>query len=126
MKHPFTLRPFPLPSPQIMLFRPYDREDALQSGLAAVTLRAAFDREFRSALLDDPRRAVREALGIELPPTLRLRFVEKPGDVDLLVVLPDVVEEAPLSQAELERTAGGGRTLRGFPESRGCPVPAAT
>lgn len=84
-----------------------DREHPLQSGLAAVTMRAAFDRAFRSALLDDPRGAVREAFGIELPPTLRLRFVEKPGDVDLLVVLPDLVGEKPLSPAELERIAGG-------------------
>lgn len=109
-----------------MLLRPSDREDALQSGLAAVTMRAAFDRGFRSALLDDPRRAVRDALGIELPPTLRLRFVEKPGDVDLLVVLPDVVGEAPLSPAELERIAGGGRALRRVPESFVVAVPAAS
>ena len=108
-----------------MHFRSYDREDALQSGLAAVTLRAAFDRAFRSALLDDPRRAVREALGIELPPTLRLRFVEKPGDVDLLVVLPDVVGDEPLSAAELERTAGG-RALRELPEPHDRLAPAAT
>lgn len=94
-----------------------DREHPLQSGLAAVTLRAAFDRAFRSALLDDPRSAVREAFGMELPPTLRLRFVEKPGDVDLLVVLPDLVGEAPLSPAELERIAGGAEcALRGVPE----------
>jgi hypothetical protein len=109
-----------------MLFRPYDRDDALQSGLAAVTMRAAFDRGFRTALLDDPRRAVREAFGIELPPTLRLRFVEKPGDVDLLVVLPDVVGEAPLSPGELERIAGGGCALRGTPEPLAAAVPAAT
>jgi hypothetical protein len=52
--------------------------------------------------------------------------VEKPGDVDLLVVLPDVVGEAPLSPAELERIAGGGCALRGTPEPLAAAVPAAT
>ncbi|MEW5929407.1 MAG: hypothetical protein AB1941_18290 [Gemmatimonadota bacterium] len=98
-----------------------DREHPLQSGLAAVTMRAAFDRAFRSALLRDPRGAVREAFGIELPATLRLRFVEKPGDVDLLVVLPDLVGETPLSPAELERIAGGAEcAFPAVPE----PLPA--
>lgn len=84
-----------------------DRQDDLRPGLLVVTMRAAFDRGFRSALMENPHRAIRESFGIELPPTLRLRFVEKPGDVDLLVVLPDLVDDAPLSHRELDRVPGG-------------------
>ncbi|MBV9773400.1 MAG: hypothetical protein JO040_05595 [Gemmatimonadetes bacterium] len=93
--------PFPTP----------DRQDDLRPGLTAVTMRAAFDRRFRSALMEDPHRAIRDSFGIELPATLRLRFLEKPGDVDLLVVLPDLVDEAPLSHRELDRVPGGAGCL---------------
>lgn len=83
----------------------------LPSGLAAVTMRAACDREFRSSLLADPHHAIRESFGIVLPSTLRLRFVEKPGDVDMLVVLPDLLQDRPLSPEELERVPGGSACI---------------
>ena len=79
-----------------------------RSGLAQVTLRAALDPGFRRRLLDDPRAAVREALGIELPPRMRLAFVEKDPGVDLMVVLPDPVEDVgALSDEQLDAVLGG-------------------
>ncbi|HEV2149622.1 MAG TPA: hypothetical protein VGR37_19635 [Longimicrobiaceae bacterium] len=94
-----------------MPFRPSDGDLDPPSGLAAVTIRAACDREFRSSLLMDPHLAIRESFGIVLPPTLRLRFVEKPGDVDLLVVLPDLLDQGPLPLGELERVPGGAGSI---------------
>lgn len=83
-----------------------------RSGLAQVTMRAALDPEFRRRLLDDPRAAVREALGIELPPRLRLSFVEKDPSVDLMVVLPDPVEDVDaLSDEQLDAVLGGFRLV---------------
>jgi hypothetical protein len=74
------------------------------SGLNAATVRATLDRGFRARLLADPHAAVRE-LGVELPPTLRLKFIEKGDDVDLLVVLPDLLGELP--GEVLEAVSGG-------------------
>jgi hypothetical protein len=79
-----------------------------RSGLAVVVTRAALDRHFRRDLLADPHRAVRESFGMELPPGLRLKFIEKDSDVDLLVVLPDLVEGGePLDPDQLDVVLGG-------------------
>ena len=55
-------------------------------------IHAAFDRRFRRQLLSNPRRAIERTFGLVLPPTLRLKFIEKGAELDLLVVLPDSVE----------------------------------
>ncbi|HEX2095311.1 MAG TPA: hypothetical protein VHG28_23140 [Longimicrobiaceae bacterium] len=83
------------------------------SGLTLVTARAAVDRHFRRQLLQDPHHAIRTAFGIELPQGLRLKFVEKGQDIDMLVVLPDLVDDAePLSLDELDAVLGGtGRVV---------------
>ncbi|HEX2188178.1 MAG TPA: hypothetical protein VHG51_04735 [Longimicrobiaceae bacterium] len=90
-----------------MPFRSSDPHRGVSPGLSAVTMRAACDREFRSSLLADPHAAIRAAFGIVLPSTLRLRFVEKPAGLDMLVVLPDLLQDGPLSSGELERVPGG-------------------
>lgn len=86
---------------------------AERSGLAEVTLRAALDPEFRRRLLETPREAIRDTLGIELPPRLRVHFIEKGRDVDLLVVLPDPVEHPDaLTGEELDVVLGGAGETR--------------
>jgi hypothetical protein len=55
--------------------------------LGEVLARATSDAEFRRRLLDDPRAALAE-MGLKLPEGLRLGFVERPPDVDLLLPLP--------------------------------------
>ncbi len=83
-----------------------------RSGLAAVVTRAALDRHFRIKLLADPHRAVRESFGVDLPRGLRLKFVEKESGVDLMVVLPDLVESMDqLDCEELDAVLGGGPSL---------------
>ncbi|HSU14669.1 NHLP leader peptide family RiPP precursor [Longimicrobium sp.] len=74
-----------------------------------VAARAAHDADFRRALLHDPARALRETLGITLPAGYRVRFVERPRDVDALVVLPDP-ERDELTDEELDEAAGGDGT----------------
>lgn len=79
--------------------------------LDVVLARSATDREFRRQLLTDPRRAIREACGVDIPPAFRLRFIERGPEADALVVLPDFEtggdESGELSDAELESVAGG-------------------
>lgn len=79
--------------------------------------RSISDTIFRQRLLTEPHRAVRETLGIEIPSSFRIRFIEKPEGDDALVVLPKAAGRAPapppiaeddaLDDAALEEVAGG-------------------
>ena len=75
--------------------------------LEGVLHRAASDPEFRAGLLADPGAAIHAAFGVTLPREFTVRFIQKPADVDLLVVLPDAVGEDELSDDDLEQVAGG-------------------
>lgn len=86
----------------------HDSTPALRrSGLDLVMARAATDREFRRLLLVDPRRAIRNAFGVEPPLGLRLRFVEKDADVDLMLVLPDAIDDGEVTAEDLAAISGG-------------------
>lgn len=77
--------------------------------LQQITARAVTDPDFRRKLLADPDRAVREAFGTPLPAGQRIRFIEKPADVDVLVVLPDPQSAGDaLDDDDLDAVAGGG------------------
>lgn len=86
-----------------------------------VAARAADDEAFRQGLLADPEAALR-TLGIVLPPGYRVRFVEKPADVDALVVLPDRRRDE-LSEQELDAAAGGEGDWSTYPPP---PPPTGT
>ena len=76
--------------------------------LQQVTARAVTDPAFRTSLLIDPERAVRAAFGTPLPAGQRIRFVERPHDVDLLIVLPDAQKaDDELTDDDLDAAAGG-------------------
>ncbi|MGH7649614.1 MAG: NHLP leader peptide family RiPP precursor [Gemmatimonadaceae bacterium] len=83
--------------------------------LERILSRAATDPEFRRGLLTDPRAAIRDAFGITIPNTLRIKFIERGSDVDALVVLPDMKsEDHALSDSELEQVSGGADLSDGF------------
>jgi hypothetical protein len=80
------------------------------SGLELVIARAVTDAAFRRQLLADPRTAIRDAFGAEMPTHFRLQFIERPAAVDLLVVLPDLVGGEPdgeLVENDLDHVSGG-------------------
>lgn len=64
-----------------------DAHALLGPALYQVTTRAAVDAAFRAWLLRDPLPAIHAATGIALPPATRLRCLEAPDGVDVLVVL---------------------------------------
>jgi hypothetical protein len=74
--------------------------------LDQVLVRASHDREFRARLLASPMQPLTEMLGA-IPEGVRIRFIEKPADVDTLIVLPGFSESGELSAAELNAVAGG-------------------
>lgn len=79
--------------------------DAGRSRWDPILSRAAADPVFRRGLLDEPRGALRDALGIELPAGFEVRFVERGDRLD--VVLPDRGHAEELSEEELDAVAGG-------------------
>lgn len=70
--------------------------------------RASRDLDFRQRLLIDPKTTIYEELGVRVPASYKLRFIEKDRDTDALVVLPDYQDPSgELSDDELEAVAGG-------------------
>jgi len=76
--------------------------------LRDASLRAATDQVFRKRLLTQPEQAIYDAFGVRLPSSHRLRFIEKPADVDTLIVLPDLENgQVELDDDQLDAAAGG-------------------
>lgn len=73
----------------------------------AVVHRAGSDRVFRRQVLADPAAAIVTAYGVTFPAGFQIRFVEKPADLDVMVVLPDLRADEELSNDDLEQVAGG-------------------
>jgi hypothetical protein len=74
--------------------------------------RSLQDEEFRQRLLADPKAAVEEELGIQLPAEVQVRVVEETADT-IYLALPSASpagEGRELSDRELEEVAGGGDT----------------
>jgi hypothetical protein len=81
--------------------------EEIEQILQEMVRRAQSDREFRQLCLNDPNTAAKQINGKGLPEEFALRFVEN-RDADLTVVLPDSLDaSAELSEAELDRVAGG-------------------
>ncbi len=72
-----------------------------------VLARAVADEDLRKGLLTDPRRTLQTMTDCACPEELRLKFIEKGRDCDVLFVLPDPVPADELSAEELEAVAGG-------------------
>ena len=77
------------------------------TALHDAVLRATTDMVFRSRLLTDPGAAIYDAFGVRLPASHRVRFMEKPADVDTLIVLPDLDMGVELDDDDLDAAAGG-------------------
>jgi hypothetical protein len=85
--------------------------------LDAVLRRAAVEPAFRQRLLADATAAVNEMNPSAVPHGVRLRFIERPAELDALYVLPDQIQSSPeLTVQELEAVAGGAAE-----ELAGCP-----
>ncbi len=81
--------------------------------------RSATDRGFRQKLLTEPRAAIAEYTGRDVPDSFDVVFVENTAAAT--IVLPDPVDpEAELSEAELETVAGGTETLEWLASATYC------
>ena len=74
--------------------------------------RAAADAEFRARLLDDPKGAIGDELGVTLPDGFKVEVHEEGADVAHIVLPPS----GNLSPDELRAAAGGIAAWAGGPE----------
>jgi hypothetical protein len=65
------------------------------------------DEEFKKKLLADPKAAVNEAFGIELPASVRLTVKEESPTALIFSLPAKVTAESELSELELEQVASG-------------------
>jgi hypothetical protein len=86
----------------------HGKEYGSQKILRMAGARAAKDAAFRQKLILDPHAAIRDVANGSIPADIRIKFVEKDPDVDLMVVLPDLIpEEGELSETDVAAVAGG-------------------
>jgi hypothetical protein len=90
--------------------RTYSENPALaqqaQEMMNGLLSRSATDGDFRRKLLSEPRTALAEHTGREVPESVNIAFIE--NHVDATIVLPDPIDAAAeLSERELETVAGG-------------------
>jgi hypothetical protein len=62
--------------------------------LRKVCDRAARDPGFRARLLKNPHIGIKDAAGVLVSTMLRIKFVEKDPDIDVMVVLPDLAGDS--------------------------------
>jgi hypothetical protein len=85
-----------------------------------VIARALKDPEYRETLLADPRAALSQAFGQELPADVQVKVIEQEPDT-IYLLLPHGAASAELSEAELDSIAGG-LMATSYPPSPGDPA----
>ena len=77
-----------------------------------IVQRSMEDEELRQRLLDDPKAAVEQELGTQLPEDVEVRVVQESAQSIYLVLpfTPAVGEGEELSDEQLEAVAGGSNT----------------
>lgn len=85
--------------------------------------RANRDTAFRKRLKQNPRAAIKEETGIDVPAGFGIRFVERFGRRNLTLVIqeppeePEIEEDDELGLEDLEEAAGGTGGIDGDPET---------
>lgn len=69
---------------------------------------AITNQDFRSGLINDPKPAIFDQFGVQIPESYNLRFIERDPDLDALVVLPDFDTGCDeLTDDDLDDVCGG-------------------
>jgi hypothetical protein len=83
-----------------------ERAHKARETMDAIFRRSATDRPFRQKLVTDPKAALTEYAGHPMPDNFNVKFVEKQGDVTIVLPAP-AAAAVELNDAELEMVAGG-------------------
>jgi predicted CoA-binding protein len=80
-------------------------QQSARNKTAAIIAKSLQDDDYREALLANPRNAIQQAFGKELPLGLEVRVVEESAHVVYVVLPPKPVVE--VSDTDLQAVAGG-------------------
>jgi len=81
--------------------------DEVKKTMDAIRRKALTDEAFFALCMKDPKKAVKEVAGKEVPAEFKLKFIENKAD-EMVIVLPTPVKKnAELSEKDLENVAGG-------------------
>jgi hypothetical protein len=86
-------------------------QESSRKKTTAIIAKALQDDGYREELLANPKRAIQQEFGKELPLGLEVRVVEESANVVYLVLPPRPVVE--LSDADLQAVGGGFNTASG-------------
>jgi hypothetical protein len=79
-----------------------------KEALKAVFRKASADANFRAKCLSNPKAAVKEAAGMDVPAGLEIKFVE-PGSAIVVSLPPHGASEEAIEEEALAGVAGGGQ-----------------
>lgn len=82
--------------------------EEVQNTIQSMMDKAVSDSEFRQSLLENPKAAIKEFTGKEMPESFSLKLIEADPAVDMTFVLPPLQTDE-LSDQELDQVAGGRR-----------------
>jgi len=80
--------------------------EEIKKTMDTIKKKAMTDEAFFALCMKDPKKAVKEIAGKEVPANFKLKFIENKAD-EMIVVLPTPISKE-LSDNDLEKVAGGG------------------
>ena len=86
--------------------------ETLSEMRAKIAGKASRDEDFRARLLEDPKGAVEQELGVSIPASMSIEVHEDGGATAHLVLPPD----SRLSKGDLQAVVGGGFTEETVPD----------
>ncbi len=86
-------------------------QEEIDATYQKIQAKAATDKDFRQKVLSNPKEAIKEVSGKEVPEDIKLNVIENEPGVDQTFVLPDFVGEE-LSDEQLDNVAGGRCTAQ--------------
>lgn len=81
-------------------------EERINEIYSKVMCAAMTDEEYRAALLEDPKGAVKLLTGAELPEKFKLKVLEEYAEYDMTILLPPLLDDE-LSEEDMDQVAGG-------------------
>lgn len=80
----------------------------MKNDIKAVILKALKDANFKKKLLENPKKVLEQECGISIPANTSIQVFEE-SEGQKYLIIPHIPQASALSEAELEKIAGGIR-----------------